>query len=343
MSSSSIGRRPNLALAAIVLALAGCATSGPSRTIPIVGREYRIPSGFRIVGYFPSWSGDPDKMQYRALTHINYAFVTPTAQGGYYPVDNEEKLERLVTYAHAFGVRVLASLGGGGDKGSAFEAIAQDPLLTDTFCDGTMALLERYDLDGIDVDWEFPSADDADVFASLMSALADRLHAAHKLLTIAVSAEAAQGDACQDSVIADVDFLNVMAYDDGFGQAGVNHSSYAFAYSAMRYWLIDRGALADKVVLGLPFYRRSLVNRHSITYKAILAKDRDAPGKDSSGVYGYNGFATIRAKTLDLALAKGGGVMVWQLNQDAPGEGSLLNALFDAVKEPWAPGESWDH
>jgi GH18 family chitinase len=276
-------------------------------------------------------------VSYRALTHIDYAFVTPNAQGGYYPVAEPEKLEHLVAYAHAFGVRVLASLGGGDDRGVAFQAIANDPLLTDAFCDSTMALVERYDLDGIDMDWEFPSDDDAETFASLMSTLADALHAAHKLLTIAVSADAYNGNNCEDSVIADVDFLNIMAYDDGYRQSGVHHSTYAFAQAAMNYWLVDRSVPADKVVLGLPFYGRSLIDRHSRTYKSILAKDRGAPGKDVSGEYGYNGFSTIRAKTLELALAKGGGVMVWQLNQDAAGENSLLNAIFDAIKEPWRP------
>jgi GH18 family chitinase len=325
-----------LAAIGLSLALAGCATWRSYTPIPIVAHDYRTPSDFRIVGYFPSWSGHPDQVQYRALTHINYAFVSPTMGGGYYPVDKPEKLESLVTYAHAFGVRVLASLGGGSDeKNNAFEAIAADPLLTAAFCDSTMALLEQYDLDGIDMDWEFPTADDADGFAALMSALADRLHAAHKLLTVAVSADAVHGCNYEDSVISDVDFLNIMAYDDGYGQCGVHHSSYAFAEAAMTYWLADRSVPADKAVLGLPFYGRSLVNRHSRTFSSILSKDRNAPGKDVSGEYGYNGFATIRAKTLGLARAKGGGVMIWQLNQDASGEFSLLNALFDAVKESW--------
>jgi chitinase len=335
-STGSCASRASVLALTLAIVLGGCATSRSYERIPVVGREYRTPGDFRVVGYFPSWSGDPDKIQYRALTHINYAFVAPTKEGEYYPVDESEKLGLLVAYAHAFGVRVLASLGGGSDgKNEAFRAIAADPSLTAAFCGNTMALLERYDLDGIDMDWEFPSAADADGFALLMSALADALHAAHKLLTIAVGADEFDGVNCEDSVIASVDFLNIMAYDYGYGQSGVHHSTYAFAQAAMNYWLADRGVPADKVVLGLPFYGRSLVDRHSRTFKAILAKDRDAPGKDVSGEFGYNGFATLRAKTLDLARALGGGVMVWQLNQDASGEASLLNAIFDAVKEPW--------
>jgi GH18 family chitinase len=344
MRPGCVGRRLSLAAAVgLALCLGGCATPKSYAPIPVVGFEYRIPSGFRVVGYFPSWSGDPDQVQYRALTHINYAFLSPGADGGFKSVDHPEKLELLVACAHAYGVRVLASLGGGSDeKGSAFEAISADPRLVAAFCDSAMAMLSRYDLDGIDVDWEFPAAGDAEGFAGLMHALAERLHAAHRLLTIAVSADDEHGRYVRDDVIADVDFLNIMAYDDGFGRPGAHHSTYGFAAAAQAYWLVDRGVPADKTVIGLPFYGRSLVNRHSRSFKAIFAKDREAPGKDVSGEFGYNGFGTVRAKTLDLALAKGGGVMVWQLNQDASGEFSLLNAIFDAVKEPWQPGSATD-
>lgn len=326
-----------MALAAVgcALALGSCATGRSFEPIPIVGRGYRIPGAFRVVGYFPSWSGDPVRVQYRALTHINYAFLNPRPDGGYQDVARPEKLETLVACAHAFGVRVLASLGGGEGENGAFAAIAADPTLTAAFCGNTLALIDRYDLDGIDMDWEFPAADEADAFAALVGALADALHARHKLLSIAVSADAVHGGACSDGAIADVDFLNIMAYDDGFGVQGAHHSTYAFAEAALGYWLVDRGVPADKAVLGLPFYGRSLADRHSATYKSILSEDRDAPGKDVSGEYGYNGFATIRSKALGLARAKGGGVMIWQLNQDAAGEYSLLNALFDAVKAPW--------
>ncbi|HET7839171.1 MAG TPA: glycosyl hydrolase family 18 protein [Rectinemataceae bacterium] len=323
---------------ALIMGLCSCATDATLRAIPVVGPGYRTPSDFRIVGYFPSWSGDPDLVQYRALTHINYAFLAPTMEGGYHPVDRPEKLELLVTYAHAYGVRVLGSLGGWNDGGpNAYDTIAADPGLTAAFCDATMALVERYDLDGIDMDWEFPKPATADNFARLMTALAERLHSCHKLLTIAVSATGYHGRDYSDELLSEVDFLNIMAYDDGYKQPGVHHSSYAYAEAAMRYWIVERGLPITKAVLGLPFYGRSLVNGHAVTYRSILSEDDDAAAKDVSGEYGYNGFDTIRSKTLDLAYANGGGVMIWQIAQDARGDRSLLNAIFDAVKESWMP------
>jgi len=329
--------RPSTILAVVgaLLALAGCRTYQP---IPVVGRGFAIPPDFRIVGYFPSWSGDPAEIQYQALTHINYAFLTPVADGSYQLIPRPEKLDGLVALAHARGVKVLASLGGSDDGGNgAFEAIAADTALTAKFVDDTMAVVDVFMLDGIDVDWEFPRPQEADAYAAFMHALALRLHAAGKLLTAAVSANGWHGDTVRNSVFADVDFLNVMAYDDGYHQPGVHHSSYDFALAAIRYWRDARNVEPSKVVLGVPFYGRSLKDRHSRTFKRILSADFNAPGKDVSGEFGYNGFATLRDKTLRLARNLGGGIMIWQLAQDAPGEASLLNAIFDAVKVPAAP------
>ncbi|GAB3434976.1 hypothetical protein [Actinophytocola sediminis] len=40
-----------------------------------------LPNGFRSVGYLPSWSGSVNAVQYGKLTHINYAFALPNANG----------------------------------------------------------------------------------------------------------------------------------------------------------------------------------------------------------------------------------------------------------------------
>lgn len=327
-----IDARLPLMLAAAVLS--SCATRGPY--VPEVGAGYRIPDGFKVVGYFPSWSGDPALLRYRALTHICYAFVQPTMDGGYRGIETAEKLMDLVSRAHAADVKVLASLGGWNDgKPNAYDTIAADPALTERFMENTAELVERYDLDGIDMDWEFPTSGTAENFAALMRALAETLHSRGKLLSIAVSADEQHGGAYLDSIEPAVDFVNIMAYDDGFEvPPGTPHSPYSFAARSLDYWLIERGLPREKAVLGVPFYGRSLKDRHSQSYARILKADRRAPGKDVSGEYAYNGFDTIRAKTVNQARFRAGGVMVWQLNQDSDYEHSLLNVVFDSIKEP---------
>jgi chitinase len=304
--------------------------------VPVVSERFKIPSDFKIVGYFPSWSGDPETIQYPALTHICYAFASPTIEGSTDPIPNEDKLYRVMALAHAVDVKVLLSLGGG-NVGDArpFDVISADPRLIDVFVDRLMDLVSRYNLDGIDIDWEFPSAETESGFTNLVRAASLKLHAAGKLLSVAVSANSVHGCYFPDGFVEDVDFLGIMAYDDGYGEPpGKNHSSYAFARDSLDYWIDGRGVPRSKAVLGVPFYGRSLENRRSISYYRIHKQDRKSAASDDAGGYGYNGFDTIRAKAVNLARYRGGGIMVWQLNQDANGADSLLNAIFDVVKEP---------
>lgn len=318
-----------------LLLLISCASQLPY--VPIVSPNYQIPANFKIVGYFPSWSGNPDEMQYRALTHICYAFADLRSSGEYGTIPNPDKLAKLVTQSHSAKVNILLSLGGATPTGepNAFETVAADPNLTQVFIDNTLAVIAEYNLDGIDIDWEYPSARSAQTFAALVHLLAESLHAANKQLSIAVSADEVHGQDYLDSIINDVDFLNIMAYDDGFNQPpGIPHSSYRFARTALDYWVDIRHAPPSKAILGVPFYGRSLKDRHSISYYRLHKYNALSAAADASGDFSYNGFDTIRAKVVNQARVRGGGIMIWQLNQDANGSDSLLNAIFDAVKEP---------
>jgi chitinase len=304
--------------------------------VPVVSEGYHIPADFKVVGYFPSWSGDPKSIQYQALTHVCYAFAVPTFDGDYQAIAHEDKLYRLMALAHDGGARVILSFGGWNDgKPNAYDTIASDPGLTERFAARLLDLCSRYNLDGIDIDWEFPKPDTAAAFADFIHALALRLHAEGKLLSIAVSANGYSGKNYLDSVIEDVDFINIMAYDDGYGEPpGKNHSTYAFAREALDYWIGARNAPRDKAILGVPFYGRSLSDRRSISYYNIHKGHYGSASGDEAGGYGKNGFDTIRAKVVNQARLRGGGIMIWQLNQDANGSDSLLNLILDTVKEP---------
>lgn len=304
--------------------------------VPLVSENYHIPADFRIVGYFPSWSGNPETIEYRALTHVCYAFAAPTEEGDSFPIDKEEKLYRMMILAHHYGTKVMLSFGSWEDGSiKAYETIASSPALTMRFTNTLLDLISRYDLDGIDIDMEFPDESSEQDFADLVHSISNALHNIGKILSVAVSGDEVHGQYYLDSIIDDADFLNIMAYDDGLDKpAGANHSTYAFAGRCLDYWTGVRHVPRGKAVLGVPFYGRSLTDKHSISYYRLRKEHYDAAGRDEVGGFGYNGFDTIRAKAVNLARYRAGGIMIWQLNQDANGTNSLLNAIFDAVKEP---------
>jgi GH18 family chitinase len=307
--------------------------SAPPTLPPTV---WRVPAGFRIVGYFPSWSGDPETVRYQALTHINYAFAFVDPTGAYRPVEAPEKLDSVVARAHAAGGKVLISVADGNDgEVSAFGVICSDPVRIQRFVQGTLNFLAVFHLDGADIDWEFPGADTSAGYAALISALAEALHARGLMLSLAVGANDVRGQFVSDQVWQAADWLNVMAYDDRWGnRVRSPHSTYAFTRSALDYWLETRQVPAPKVVVGVPFYGRSLIDRHSRTYRSLLEQFPEAAASDVAGGFSYNGPDTMRAKIVNQARLRAGGVMIWQLNQDARGSSSLLSLIYDTVKEP---------
>ena len=285
---------------------------------------------FNVVGYFISWGspGLEETLRYEYLTHINYSFLLPTASGGLDPTfSSAEQLDRVVQLAHSKNVKVLISVGGwnNGDD-SAFHNIAASPALRNTFINNLYNYVIQHNLDGVDVDWEFPGSEGSDGFLLLMSELSERLRGSGKLLTAAVWGWNADGVA--GSVYPYVDFLNLMTYD-----GGVPHSTYEMAVSSLNYWN-GLGLPRDKTNLGIPFYG-SDARWDQMDYDDLVSRDGNAPYKDEGGQesvagYYYNSVSTVMDKTA-LAAERAGGVMIWALNFDVSGAGSLLSAIHETA------------
>jgi len=281
---------------------------------------------FRVVGYYPSWRDGVSEIRFEYLTHVNYAFILPTSAGGLTGLDDTSRLDELAGLAHAGGVLVSISVGGWNDgDDSAFHDLAADAGTRTAFVDNLAAFVADHDLDGADIDWEYPDpGDSADQYVLLMDELASTLHGAGKILTAAVVSGPWNGDGIDDAVFGIVDFLNLMAYD-----GGTPHSPYSLAEQSLDYWR-GRGLPQAKAVLGVPFYGRDPYT----SYADLVAMDPDAPNKDQVGDIHYNGIPTIQAKTA-LAASDGSGIMIWELSMDTTDETSLLRAIYEAIPPGW--------
>ncbi|WP_440054703.1 glycosyl hydrolase family 18 protein [Pseudoalteromonas sp. T1lg65] len=280
--------------------------------------------GFKIVGYFPSWQGSVDDIQFDKLTHINYSFLLPNADGTLKPLENLDKMTALVTAAHGQGVKVGIAIGGwnGGDD-SAFETFANSAQGRTRFVQEVMAFVVRHNLDGVDMDWEYPDPGaSAENYALLMKELGQALHQENKFLTAAVVALGYTGGGVLESVFDDIDFLNLMAYDAN----NANHASMQYAKDSIAYWQA-RGLAKEKTVLGVPFYARPTWK----AYKTLLQENSANACRDTDGSSYYNGIPTIRAKT-EYAKLNAGGIMNWELSHDSNGPASLLTAKWEVAK-----------
>lgn len=310
-------------LAAAAWLAAACAAPGESPAATDLPAPAATPApAFRIIGYATDASV-PEVIPYAQLTHINYAFLLPNADGSVRPPNNLWKLDRIVDLAHEHGVAVLISVGGWGWD-AEFEILAADPAARTRFVAELVAFAAEHDLEGVDMDWEYPDpGQSAENFMALMTELRTALPP-ERLLTAAVIAYGDEyGLGIPVESMALVDFINLMAYDGG------DHGLMSQSERSLDYWL-GRGFSPDQLVLGVPFYSRP----SETPYRLIVAQDPAAAQTDVFDYLGaptnYNGIPTIQAKTR-LAMERVSGIMFWNLDQDAQGELSLVNAIYKTV------------
>ena len=302
---------------ALALVLIGCsvAVTPTARTQP-----------FKVVGYVTP-AANIAAIDFSLLTHINYSFLIPRANGTTRPFGAPNHLRAVVAQAKKHDVKVLIAVGGWGwDK--EFEALAADPAIREKLAKRVAEFCATYQLDGIDIDWEYPNAGaSAAHFAALAIAFRSALPAG-ALVTSAVLADATDAEGISTDAVGHLDFINLMAYDG----PRTDHSSYSMAERLIATWLA-RGIHPDKLVLGVPFYARP----GGAIYRTLLASDPATASGDRilfKGVeQNYSGPATIRRKT-ELALQLAGGIMIWELSQDARGSDSLLRVIGETIAAP---------
>ena len=229
-----------------------------------------------------------------------------------------------------------------------FKNMAATAAGRNNFIKDVMNTVRANTLDGIDIDWEFPSTSDGTdaTFTLLIKELSDSLHRDGRYyLSCAITAGKYAGgirDAIRNEIFPYVDFFNIMAYDDFSTTVPYrHHSDYTLATVCLNYWLNTRSMPAAKAVLGVPGYGRPSGITQSntvLTYSGILAQGGNpqldsaivtAGGFTNYTIY-YNGQYTVKRKA-KLAKDIANGVMFWEKGQDAHDNNSLLKAACDTV------------
>lgn len=241
-----------------------------------------------IIGYVGGFHGllDVDNIEANKLTHINYAFVNI--------VDGKAFLTNEKTDSTNFrklnllkkrnpDLKILISIGGW-----AWSENFSDAVLTDSsrkvFAKSSVDIMKKYDLDGVDIDWEYPgmAGEDGNVFRpedkqnfTLMFEeirkeldLVEKESGTKKLLTTAVPGFVEiLGVTEMDKAAKYLDYVNLMTYDLFQGDTVVHHASL---YSSNIYkttksadeavkGFVKAGVPIEKLVMGLPFYSRKFV------------------------------------------------------------------------------------
>ncbi|MGA8938104.1 MAG: glycosyl hydrolase family 18 protein [Acidobacteriaceae bacterium] len=228
-----------------------------------------------------------------------------------------DDIDKAVDEAHAAGVKVLLSIGGGGGDQQIIQFYNVG--LTAPLVASLNKFVQRHHLDGVDLDIEDPSNMGAP-YATFASALFTTFHPEGKLVTAAV-AKYLQGS-MPGAVLHQFDFLNIM-----------NYSSYANAVQALHFYEQDENISRSKLVLGVPFFGSNDNDTREENYNKILAAYPNAWKVDIAGggtlddgqAFHYVGEQTMAQET---QLGKEyGGIMIWEMQGDAAGPHSLLMVI----------------
>lgn len=240
---------------------------------------------YKLVGYVSGSRMDVEesKIDANKLTHINYAFANiidgKVVEGN---ASDEQKLKKLNELKQVNpDLKILISVGGWSWSGG-FSDAALTPTSRELFAQSSVDFMLRHQLDGIDLDWEYPGLpgagnihrpEDKENFTLLLALIRSKLNTLPSgekyLLTIASAASQQYLDNVDIvGIIKYLDFVNIMTYDfhGGWEPQTGHHTnlwpSEADSSSSKRSASIavnehlKAGIPSSQLVLGVAFYGR---------------------------------------------------------------------------------------
>jgi len=240
-----------------------------------------------VIAYVGGFRGlvSTDSINIRRLSHINYAFVDVKDNRAWLHNEatdtiNLRKLSELKLQKPD--LSILISLGGWSWSKNFSDAVLTDTS-TKNFANSSIDIVAKYNLDGVDIDWEYPGmigdnnkfrAEDKEHYTLLFKYLREGLDSLNRIthrkyfLTTAVGASQSYIDHTEmDKVQQYADYINLMSYDykggrdtlsghhtnlytspDDISQESADKSMKAF---------IAAGVPPGKLVMGIAFYGKA--------------------------------------------------------------------------------------
>jgi chitinase len=284
------------------------ATEIPVPVDPLVTETVTKPEaqeiGPRSIAYFTSWSCYDRALTVKdidpkLLTHINFAFANIKEDGEVEVGDEEADVKMDFgtelggnpedAYGH-FGqlrqlklkypeLKVLISIGGW-SWSSNFSDIAADPGKRDKFASSAVEFITKYNMDGVDIDWEYPveggnnithRVEDNVNYALLLKATRKALNEQSikdgKIYLLSIAARAA-GRFIYDANLSEsmkyLDYINLMTYDfhgswenvTGFNSPLYDNTGNEQSMDATVNAFVKAGIDPKDLNLGLAFYGR---------------------------------------------------------------------------------------
>ncbi|MBD0850901.1 glycoside hydrolase family 18 protein [Maribacter arenosus] len=222
--------------------------------------------------YVPEKDYQPEKLPLHQLTHIIYSFTNVIdGEMKFRDAENGEKLKSLVAQRKNHpGLKVMIACGGWGADG--FSDMAHTAENRKKFVQSVLDFNAEYQLDGLDIDWEYPGIpaantgarpEDKQNFTLLMKELREGLNTLEReqTLTFASAGWKRYYDHVEiNEVMKHVDYMNVMTYD----QIGAT-SPYTGHHTALG--LIELEDIKDTPAAVFIESRREEMKKRGYTYE----------------------------------------------------------------------------
>ncbi|MCU7695414.1 glycoside hydrolase family 18 protein [Haoranjiania flava] len=235
---------------------------------------------YKVIGYFSGDSAMLHKYDVKKLTHLIYGFSH--VDNGNMVITKPKDAPALLAFQKIKkqhpGLKTMIALGGWGGCEFCSQTF-NDQELTKKFALSVKDFLNKYELDGIDLDWEYPAIaghpghqyipEDKDNFTNLVKELRKTL-GKEKLITFAAGGFQKFLDAsiAWHEVEPYLDFVNLMTYDlvHGYSTTTGHHTNlYATrageesADNTIKFFKKIKFPL-KKLMLGAGFYMREFEN-----------------------------------------------------------------------------------
>jgi chitinase len=294
----------------------------PARTETMPRSQFDA-KAYRLVGYFPSWVIHAENYHVAdiptdRLTHIIYAFADVTAGGecaSIHARDDQVNFPQLAQLNQQYPqIMTLISVGGGANSAN-FPSAATSAAGRAKLAQSCIAFMRQNGFDGIDIDWEYPSAQDTENYTALLLELRSQLDSQaaadgrHYLLTIAAPAGPHNYAHFQlDRIHASLDWINLMTYNFHVPSSKVANFvaplypasddpapaaiRLAFNVDAAVKAYLSAGVPAEKVVVGMRFVGTGWQGVPNTNNGLYQSNSGPAPGTWQSGSFDYGDLET---------------------------------------------------
>ena len=232
-----------------------------------------------IIGYIRDTGlAEITKEEALKLTHINIAFGKVNGEEVSVDLENMQYTDTIREYNP--NIKILLSIGGWSAGG--FSEMASTEAGRKRFSESCVEVINKYNLDGVDLDWEYPSYSEAGIgsskddkvnFTLLLKEIREHIEVEGAknnkkyMLTIAVGADQYYIDGTEmDKAQEYLDYVQLMTYDmrGGFQTLTGHHTNlytgtgdlFRISCDASARLFEKAGVPKDKLVLGVAFYSR---------------------------------------------------------------------------------------